>query len=204
VEECNRLGILIDASHASDAVLDELLELSRAPVILSHSGARAVFDHPRNVDDGRLRRIAARGGVIQVPAYNDYLIANARNPDRQAAITAVRSARTQTLSERESMQQKIAAIDRRYPVRRATFEDYIQHLLHVIRVAGVDHAGIGIDFDGGGGVSGFEDASDYPKITARLLAEGYSRQDLQKIWSGNVLRVLREAQAQAQAQATHP
>ena len=76
VEECNRLGILIDASHSSDAVLDELLELSKAPIILSHSGARAVFDHPRNLDDEQLRRIAAHGGVIQVSAYNDYMIAN--------------------------------------------------------------------------------------------------------------------------------
>jgi membrane dipeptidase len=201
VQECNRLGILIDASHASDAVLDELLELSKAPIILSHSGARVVFDHPRNVDDGQLRRIAAHGGVIQVSAYNDYMIANARNADRQAAVAAARGNNARTLVQREAMQEQIAAIDQKYPIHRATFEDYMQHLLHVIRVAGVEHAGIGIDFDGGGGVQGFEDASDYPKITARLLAEGYSRQDLQKIWSGNVLRLLREAQAYAAAQA---
>ena len=198
VEECNRLGILIDASHSSDAVLDEMLELSKAPIILSHSGARVVFDHPRNVDDEHLRRIAAHGGVIQVSAYNDYMIANPRNAERQAAIGAARGAAARTLSAREATQQQIAAIDQKYPYRRATFDDYMQHLLHVIRIAGVEHAGIGIDFDGGGGVQGFEDASDYPKITARLLAEGYSRQDLQKIWSGNVLRVLREAQARAQ------
>jgi membrane dipeptidase len=197
VEECNRLGIVIDASHASDAVLDELLELSKAPIILSHSGARVVFDHPRNVDDEHLRRIAAHGGVIQVSAYNDYMITNQRNAGRQAAIGAIRGAGARTLSEREAMQRKLAAIDQEYPYRRATFEDYMQHLLHVIKIAGVDHAGIGIDFDGGGGVQGFEDASDYPKITARLLAEGYSRQDLQQIWSGNVLRLLREAQAKA-------
>jgi membrane dipeptidase len=195
VEEANRLGVVIDASHASDAVLDELLELSRSPIVLSHSGARAVFDHPRNVDDEHLRRIAARGGVIQVPAYSDYLVANPRNAERQAAITATRSAGARTLADREAMQRQLAAIDQRFPVSRGTFEDFMQHLLHVIRVAGVDHAGIGIDFDGGGGVQGFEDASDYPKITARLLAEGYSRQDLQKIWSGNLLRAVRETQA---------
>jgi membrane dipeptidase len=199
VEECNRLGILIDASHSSDAVLDELLELSRAPIILSHSGARAVFNHPRNVDDEHLRRIAAHGGVIQVSAYNDYMIANPRIAERQAAVAAARGAGAATLAEREAVQQTLAAIDQKYPIHRATFEDYMQHLLHVIRVAGVQHAGIGIDFDGGGGVQGFEDASDYPKITARLLAEGYSRADLQQIWSGNVLRVLREAQARAQS-----
>ncbi len=198
VQECNRLGILIDASHSSDAVLDELLELSRAPIILSHSGARAVFNHPRNVDDEHLRRIAAHGGVIQVSAYNDYMIANPRNADRQAAVAAARGSGSGTLAQREAMQQALAAIDQKYPIEHATFEDYMQHLLHVIRVAGVQHAGIGIDFDGGGGVQGFEDAADYPKITARLLAAGYSRADLQQIWSGNVLRVLREAQARAQ------
>jgi membrane dipeptidase len=198
VQECNRLGILIDASHSSDAVLDELLELSKAPIILSHSGARAVFNHPRNVDDEHLRRIAAHGGVIQVSAYNDYMITNPRNADRQAAVAAARGAGAGTLAQREAMQQALAAIDQKYPIQHATFEDYMQHLLHVIRVAGVQHAGIGIDFDGGGGVQGFEDAADYPKITARLLAAGYSRADLQQIWSGNALRVLREAQARAQ------
>lgn len=203
VEEANRLGIVIDESHASDAVLDELLELSRAPIILSHSGARAVFDHPRNVDDERLRRIAAHGGVIQVPAYNDYLVTNAPNAQRQAAVAAARGVQARTLADREATQQQLATIDQRFPIRRGTFEDYMQHLLHVIRVAGVDHAGIGIDFDGGGGVPGFEDASDYPKITARLLAAGYSREDLQKIWSGNLLRVLREARAVSESLNGH-
>ena len=109
--------------------------------------------------------------MIQVPAYNDYMISNPRNADRQAAIGAARGTAPRTLSGREATQQQLAAIDQKYPYRRATFEDYMQHLLHVIRVAGVEHAGIGIDFDGGGGVQGFEDASDYPKITARLLAK---------------------------------
>ena len=190
VAEANRLGILIDASHASDAALDRMLELSRAPIILSHSGARAVFDHPRNLDDEHLRRIAQKGGVIQVPAYNDYLVANPPNPARQAAIGQARAAAPRTLEGQRALQVQLRQINAQYPARRATLDDFMAHLLHVIRVAGVEHAGIGIDFDGGGGVTGLNEASDYPKITARLLAEGYSRADLQKIWSGNALRVL--------------
>jgi membrane dipeptidase len=199
VELANQLGILIDASHASDAALDRMLELSRSPIILTHSGARAVFDHPRNVDDERLRRIAKQGGVIQVSAYNDYMIVNERDPRRDAAVGEVRRAASRSLVEREVGQKKLAAINQQYGYKRATFEDYMQHLLHIIKVAGVDHAGIGIDFDGGGGVSGLDEASDYPKISQRLLAAGYSREDLQKIWSGNALRVLREAQGRAES-----
>jgi membrane dipeptidase len=196
VAEANRLGILIDASHASDAALDRMLELSRAPIILSHSGARAVFNHPRNVDDARLRRVARQGGVIQVPAFNDYLIANPANPARQAAIGKARSTAPRTLEGQRVLQARLREIDAQYPARRATLDDFMAHLLHVIRVAGVDHAGIGVDFDGGGGVSGLNEASDYPRITQRLLAAGYTRADLQKIWSGNALRVLGQAQRQ--------
>ncbi|MDR2215422.1 MAG: dipeptidase [Nevskiaceae bacterium] len=194
VAEANRLGILIDASHASDAALDKMLELSRAPIILSHSGARAVFDHPRNLDDEHLRRVADSGGVIQVTAYSDYLIANAPNAERQAAIRDARAGASRTLEGRRAQQAKLREVDARYPANRASIDDFINHLLHVIRVAGVDHAGIGLDFDGGGGVTGLDEASDYPRITERLLAEGYSREDVEKIWGGNALRVLAQAQ----------
>jgi membrane dipeptidase len=194
VAEANRLGILIDASHASDDVFDELLEISRAPIILTHSGARAVWDHPRNVDDARLRRLAEKGGVIQISAYNDYMVPRVRNPERDAAISQLRRGAGRSLAEREAAQRQIVEVERRFPVPRADFDAYLQHLLHALRVAGVDHVGIGIDFDGGGGVTGLDDATDYPRITARLLAEGYSREDLAKIWGGNALRVLGEAQ----------
>jgi len=200
VSEANRLGIVLDGSHASDQVLDQLIALSKTPVLLSHSGVKAVFDHPRNIDDQRLRALAASGGVIQINFLSDYLIAKPKIPEREAALAALsQSARKSdlTLSERELRIARKREIDRRWPVPRATFADAFAHLLHAVRVAGVDHVGIGADFDGGGGVTGFEDARDYPKITAALLAEGYSREDIQKIWSGNVLRVLRAAEAQA-------
>jgi membrane dipeptidase len=202
VQEANRLGILLDASHASDEVFDQMLELSSAPIILTHSGARALFNHPRNLDDARLRRLAEKGGVIQVCAFSDYLVANPHNAERDAAIASVRQrfqAGPRSRATLEAQARELAAIDAKYPIRRAGFEDFMDHLLHALKVAGVDHVGIGIDFDGGGGVVGLRDAADYPKITARLLREGYTRDDLAKIWSGNALRVLGAAQAAALA-----
>lgn len=198
VAEANRLGIVLDGSHASDQVLDQLIALSKTPVILSHSGVKAVFNHPRNVDDARLHALATSGGVIQINFMSDYLVATPENPERKAALTALwQSARKPepTLADREALVARKREIDKRWPIPRATFDDAFAHLLHAVRVAGIDHVGIGADFDGGGGVVGFEDARDYPKITGRLLAEGLSREDIQKIWSGNVLRVLRAAEA---------
>jgi membrane dipeptidase len=197
VREANRLGIVIDPSHASDATLDEILALSTRPVVLSHSGARAVFAHPRNVDDERLRRIAAAGGVIQVAAYPDYLVERAPTAERTAEITRLRAALSddRTLAGRRELTRQLALVEDRWPVPAATYEQFVQHLLHVIRVAGVKHAGIGIDFDGGGGVKGLEDATDYPRITKSLREAGLSDSEIADVWAGNVLRVLDAVQA---------
>jgi membrane dipeptidase len=197
VQEANRLGIVIDPSHASDATLDEILALSTKPVVLSHSGARAVFAHPRNVDDERLRRIAAAGGVIQVAAYPDYLVDRTPTAERTAEITRLRTALSddRTLAGRRELTRQLALVEDRWPVQPATYEQFVQHLLHVIRVAGVKHAGIGIDFDGGGGVKGLEDATDYPRITRSLREAGLSDSEIADVWAGNVLRVLDAVQA---------
>lgn len=199
VAEANRLGVVLDGSHSSDEVLDQLIALSKTPVILTHSGCKAVFDHPRNVDDARIKALAASGGVIQVDAYSSYLIETPKNAERDAAMAALRAkagARAKmTEAERAGFMAELKAIDAKYPVPKATFEDFMNHLNHALKVAGVDHVGIGLDFDGGGGVTGLNDASAYWKITERLLAEGYTRDDLVKIWGGNVLRLLRAAEA---------
>lgn len=201
VAEANRLGIVVDASHASDDVLDQCIALSKTPVLLSHSGAKAVFSHPRNVDDERLKKLAASGGVIQINFLSDYLIATPKIAEREEALGALFAEFRKpglTLAQREGLIARKHEIDKRFPIPRASFEDAFQHLLHAINVVGIDHVGIGADFDGGGGVTGFEDARDYPKITARLLAAGYTKADLEKVWSGNVLRVLRAAEAYAE------
>jgi membrane dipeptidase len=203
VAEANRLGVVVDVSHSSDDVLDQAIQLSKTPILLSHSGCKAVFNHPRNVDDDRLRALAASGGVIQVSAYSDYMVAMPANNERAAALAeyqkAQRARTNPTAAERKALTAQRREIDQHFPAPHATFEDFMAHLLHALKVAGVDHVGVGIDFDGGGGVTGLNDATDYPRITERLLEEGYTEADLQKIWSGNVLRVLRAAETASQA-----
>lgn len=205
VAEANRLGIVLDASHASDLVFDQLLELSSAPIVLSHSGADAIYEHPRNIDDARIRRLAEKGGVLHVNAYGGYLIPMEQSAERKAALDELRKRYGDDgAMPRERILAYLRdrdAIDAKYPAVEATFADYMKHLLHILEVAGPEHVGIGADWDGGGGVVGLEDVSDLPKITQALLEAGYSEQDIANIWSGNLLRVLREAErASASAQ----
>lgn len=199
VAEANRLGIILDASHASDDVLDQMMSLSTTPIILSHSGCKAVFDHPRNVDDARLRALAAAGGVIQINSLSNYLISTPKNPARDAALGAIHAmiedASQMTPQRMAAAARQIAEIDRQYPVPRATFDDFMKHVLHALQVAGPQHVGIGLDWDGGGGVKGMEDVASIPKITAALLAAGYKETDVRNIWSGNVLRLLAQAES---------
>lgn len=199
--EANRLGIVADASHSSDDVLDDLLKLSKTPVLLSHSGCKAVYDHPRNIDDNRLRALAAEGGVIQMNAFGTYLRAIKPNPERAKALDALFQSRGEGIVSAERQAAFLARrreIDRLYPdTDKPDFNDFLAHLMHALKVAGPDHVGIGLDWDGGGGVRGMEDVTAIPKITQALLAAGYGETDIQKIWSGNVLRVLAAAEAEA-------
>jgi membrane dipeptidase len=208
VNEANRLGMILDASHASDEVLDQMVELSKAPIILSHSGCKAVFDHPRNIDDERLRKLANAGGVIQINSLSDYLIATPPNPARKAALQKLFESHAKSPGKdaeaRAAFARERLAIDRDYPSPHASLDDFMQHLLHALKVVGPEHVGIGADWDGGGGVTGMEDVSGIPHITERLLAAGYSKADLANIWSGNVLRVLRAVEAQAAKSAATP
>jgi membrane dipeptidase len=201
VAEANRMGIVLDASHASDGVLDDMLALSKAPIILSHTGSRAIFNHPRNIDDAHLKALAAKGGVIQINAFSNYMIAPQHIPERDAAFGALmkkmQAPGKRTEAETVALVAERRAIEARWPVPRATFDDFMKHMLHAIEVAGVDHVGMSGDFDGGGGLDGLDDVTAYPKITAALLKAGYSKDDIAKIWGGNVLRVMREAQALA-------
>jgi membrane dipeptidase len=203
VAEANRLGMVLDASHASDDVLDQMLELSKTPIILSHSGLKAIYDHPRNIDDNRLRALAAKGGVIQINAYSAYMIDQTPpNPERQAALRALNAKygprNSQPPADNAAFNKEREAIEARFPIARATFDDFMLHLLHALQVAGVDHVGVGADWDGGGGLIGFEDITALPQVTARLLQAGYSQADIAKIWGGNVIRLVEAAEAAAQ------
>lgn len=202
VADANRLGLILDASHASDLVFDQLLELSKTPIVLSHTSADAVFDHPRNIDDARISKLAAKGGVIHVNAYGGYLISIPKKPEREAALEALSEKYGDEGSRDDARIQAYlkerAEIEQRYPVPRATLEDYMRHLLHILKVAGPQHVGIGADWDGGGGVAGLEDVAALPRITERLLKEGYTEADVRAIWGGNLLRVMRAVEAAAQ------
>ncbi|PFG71515.1 membrane dipeptidase [Pseudomonas poae] len=200
VQRANRLGILLDVSHASDAVFDQMLALSSAPLIASHSSSRAVNPHPRNLDDNRVRQLAAKGGVIQVNAYSDYLIPLTPNPDRNKAMAAL-GARFHNLAalspeQVKALYQERDSLNLRFAQPKASLDVFMKHLLHLLEVAGPDHVGIGADWDGGGGVSGLDDVSQLPVITQRLLDVGYSEPQVANIWSGNLLRVLQAAQDQ--------
>lgn len=197
--EMNRLGVVPDLSHSSDRALDDVLRLSKAPIVLTHSGCKAVFDHPRNIDDAHLKALAEAGGVIQINSV--YVKGLKQSAEREAAMKALEQKypedRTLTAAERQAMLAERHAIDAKYPEVRATFDDVMANLLHALKIAGVDHVGIGLDWDGGGGVVGLEDIADLPKITGALLAAGYTEADVAKIWSGNILRVLAAAEAEA-------
>jgi membrane dipeptidase len=201
VAEANRMGIVLDASHASDGVLDDMLALSKAPILLSHSGVKAIYNHPRNIDDAHLKALAAHGGVIQINAYSSYMIDPPHIPERDAAMgklmAQMMSPGKRTEAQTVALIAARAEIDRKWPVKRANFDDYMKHMLHAIQVAGIDHVGVSGDFDGGGGLEGLDDVTAYPKITAALLKAGYSKADIGKVWGGNALRVMREAQALA-------
>lgn len=200
VAQANQLGMVVDASHASDAVLDQLLAQSRAPIILSHSGCKAIYDHPRNVDDERLRRLAAAGGVIQINSFEHYLKALPRNKERDTALRALSDRIDQpglSVAEYRALLAERRALVARYPVEHASFDDFMAHLLHALNVVGPDHVGIGLDLDGGGGVTGMKDAGSVSRVTVALRAAGYDDGAIEKIWSGNLLRVVAAAQAAA-------
>jgi membrane dipeptidase len=207
VAQCNDLGIVIDQSHASDNVFDQMMDLSRAPIICSHSGCRAVFDHPRNLDDARIKRLAGAGSTIQINSYNEYLVTVPPNPERARAQAAIRAAarlpedasRAQIVAAQRRQMAAMRDLDRKYPIPRAGFEDFMRHVTHALDLVGPDHVGVGPDWDGGGGVTGMADVAALPRVTERLLKLGYTEPQLAQFWSGNALRVLKAAQAARKA-----
>lgn len=203
VKEANRLGVILDASHASDEVLAQLIDLSKTPVILSHSGSKIVHNHPRNIDDVLMKKLADSGGLIQINSLSDYMIDVPANPGRDEALKALRARFGATMTQEQAIEFAAARreVDARYPVPTATFDDFMRHLLHALYVVGPDHVGIGADWDGGGGVTGMWEVSALPQVTTRLLAAGYTEADLRKIWGGNVLRLLQAAEDYAKQQA---
>ena len=197
VAALNDNGIMVDLSHAGKQTMMQAADLSRTPIIASHSGVKAVADHPRNLDDEQLRKLAEVGGVAQMVALGGYV--RLPTPEQQAARTALdeefgdRS--TWDQAKRDEYGRRRAAITAMGP--EATVSDFVDHIDHAVRVAGIDHVGIASDFDGGGGIQGWQDASETENVTAELVRRGYSEDEIAKIWGGNLLRVLEAVEAEA-------
>ena len=153
VKEMNKLDMMIDISHASEATFWDVIKYSKDPIFASHSSVMALCNHDRNLTDDQLRALAKNGGVIQICIYGGYL-----NND-----------------------EKVASVD-----------DVVKHIDHAVKVAGIDHVGIGSDFDGGGGVLGCKGDNDLINITVKLIEKGYSEEDIRKIWGGNFFRVMNQ------------
>ena len=195
VAEMNRLGIVIDASHSADDTFDQMLALSRVPIILSHSGPSAIFAHRRNIDDDRMRRLARAGGVMFINSI--FLVQHDASPERDAINDRREHWGELDQAGRRRLLADAAALNARRPYTTADFELYMRSLLHAVAVMGADHVGLGADWDGGGGVIGMEDVAALPRISARLRRRGMSEADIAKIMGGNLIRVLRQVQAGA-------
>jgi membrane dipeptidase len=201
VREMNRLGMMVDVSHISDSSFYDVLALSTVPVIASHSCARAMCDNPRNLNDDMLRKLAGNGGVIQLCILSDYVKTPDPNPARDSVFTAIREKyRNFTdLSEEEEKEARKDwhRADSLYPRVLASVSDAVDHIDHIVEVAGIDHVGIGTDFDGGGGLSDCTDVSQLGNITIELVKRGYTEEAIRKIWGGNIMRVMEQVQAHA-------
>ena len=184
VSEMNRLGIMVDVSHISEQSFYDVIKVTKAPVIASHSGCRTLADSSRNLYDEQLKALAKNGGVIQIVAYSGFLRQD--SPRRRQAIRNLGEGGDDIGWFNEQMKK----IDAKYPP--ANLKDFIDHIDHAVKVAGIDHVGIGSDFDGGGGIPGFNDHSEALNVTVELVKRGYSEEDIAKIWGGNLLRVWRE------------
>jgi len=202
VYEMNRLGMMVDISHVADKTFYRTLVITRAPVIASHSGARALSDAPRNMTDDMLRAVAINGGVVQVNYYSAFVsqayrdAAQAQKPEVDKAIQDLKDkakaeGKEVTYSDIEKLQRSYAD-----KIPRPPLSALIDQIDHVAKVAGIDHVGLGSDFDGVSGQlpEGIDSAADLPKITAALVARGYSAADCDKILGGNLLRVFREVE----------
>ncbi len=220
VQELNKWGIMIDISHPSKASMMQTLQLTKAPIMASHSGVRAICNHSRNLDDEQLRGIKANNGVVQLVAFNSYVKCNpavdtVRNRQRQEAIAELRKEFGITATGQAALRDALAALPddrrnaylarqeditaRRYPSDpMATVKDFVDHIDYVVKLIGIEHAGISSDFDGGGGVDGWRNATETFNVTLELVRRGYSEADIARIWSGNLLRVLTDVQRVAQ------
>jgi membrane dipeptidase len=200
VAEMNRLGIMVDVSHISKAAALHAARVSRAPIIASHSSARALTSIERNMDDEMMRALAASGGVMQTVAFASYV--REQPPERQQAITSLREQlgiaggrggiQNVDAATRARYETGMAEIETRWP--SASIDDFVDHIDYTVERIGIEHVGISSDFDGGGGVRGWSNAAETFNVTLELVRRGYTEEQIGKIWSGNLLRVWEEVE----------
>ena len=218
VVEMNRLGMMIDVSHPSKEAMRQMIALTKAPIIASHSSARALCDHSRNLDDEQLMWLKENGGVVQTVAFSSYVNTEKHNV-RNQYMSALRKKlaeekglkwyerselRALSAEEREAFMayayeindaaNEVAANDTQAPAG-VTVADFVDHIDHMVDLIGINHVGISSDFDGGGGITGWSDASETQNVTLELVKRGYSEEDIAKLWGENLLRVLDEVEA---------
>jgi len=216
IAELNRWGIMIDISHPSKQANLQAIALSKAPVIASHSAARALADVSRNLDDEQLEALRKNGGVVQTVAFASYVkVAKPDPPQRAAAIAALRQEfglpapgqgpggggggrgglNALSADQRARYEARMAEIDKTLPGDpRATVSDFVNHIDYLVKKIGIDHVGISSDFDGGGGVTGWNGAEETFNVTLELVRRGYTEEQIAKLWSGNLLRVMDDVQ----------
>ena len=217
VAEMNKWGIMIDISHPSKEAIKQMIELSKAPVIASHSSARAKADHPRNLDDEQLEMVKKNGGVVQTVALNSYLQvekakkrSDARNKvyeefAKKENFERKKREEVAKLPEKEQEEYMKAFGEFREKAKplvdealkdlpRVNVADFVDHIDYMVKKIGIEHVGISSDFDGGGGIEGWDDASETLNVTTEMVRRGYTKEQIEKIWSGNLLRVLDEVQ----------
>jgi membrane dipeptidase len=200
VAACNRLGVMVDVSHMSDKSFYDVLKAGKAPIFASHSCCRALCNNPRNLSDDMIRALAKNGGVLQMCFLSAYLKAPVANPEREKALKELEAQYGPRRSvssipdeaKRAKAQQAYQAVQQKYPDVRATVKDMVDHLDHIINLVGDDYAGIGTDFDGGGGLADCPDVSQMYRVTMEMLRRGYSEKTIRKIWGGNIMRVLQK------------
>ena len=198
VKEMNRLGIMVDVSHGSDAVFYDAIKISKAPIIATHSNARSVTNNKRNMTDDMLKLIAKNGGVVQLTMLSNYLRDPVPNITaeklKKELLSSIKPIDQMTTLEKDTMRKRLNEIDDKYPIAPANLKNVVDHIDHIVNVAGIDHVGIGCDFDGGGGIDGVFDVSQVMNITIELVKRGYNEDQIAKIWGGNLIRVFSEVQ----------
>ncbi|MBM4088566.1 MAG: membrane dipeptidase, partial [Planctomycetes bacterium] len=204
VAEMNRLGIMVDVSHVSPETFWDVMAVSRAPVIASHSGCRALNDISRNLDDRQLKALAENGGVIQIVALDSFLkaippaLGQAMNEAAKELGVPIGPDGphydAMTSDQYRQYRRRVQELNREHAL--AGIKEYVDHIDHAVEVAGIDHVGIGTDFDGGGGIPGFENHAEALNVTVELVRRGYVEDAIRKIWGGNLLRVWRKVQSE--------